>query len=62
MNSTGSVSLKVPKKIGLILVYYSQVSWFSTFSTFFRPGVIPKVLILGQSHTSVMFSIRTSVN
>ena len=44
-------------------VYYPHVSWFSTFSTssFFRPKVIPKVLILGQFHTSVSQTVKSSV-
>ena len=49
--------------LGQKTVYYPHVSWFSTFSTssFFRPRVIPKVLILGQSHTSVSQTVNSPV-
>ena len=52
----------VVNRVNISLVLY--ISWFSTFSTlsFFGPRIIPKVLILGQSHTSISQTVKFAVN
>ena len=57
----GSMLIFIYLFLGQKTVYYPHVSWFSTFSTssFFRPKVIPKVLILGQFHTSVSQTVKS---